>query len=460
MPVSPAFQLALEIYNLDHDPTAARREIWEILRPCMDAVANRYIERLAVHTPFYRELATTKKETLKQQISRFTQALFAKPFDEQWVADTKERVELEIQLALDMRNRCVISHVILAELCVQLSKRYRFSAAKALRLMEIAIGVLLLDTTNAVALHYNAAVREAKGRSGQLNSAVQCFSQAVAGVRHAVTSAVAALSATSNQLTGLADSAAGDANKAAAAADSAALSVDQMAAATEEMMTSISEIRRQASTSAAMAHQAVDNVNRANMTICSLSESVGKIDSVTGLISTIAEQTNLLALNATIEAARAGQAGRGFAVVANEVKALATQTSSATKEIGEQITSIKQTTLHSVEEIAGTGRVIGDIADMAESVAVAVDEQTTATSSIAQGISGAAGSASTVAIALKTVAETIRQTQALAASVLESSRQISERTHEIDVAVDNLLKTASMQNRFDKIADLNKEVAR
>lgn len=67
---------------------------------------------------------------------------------------------------------------------------------------------------------------------------------------------------------------------------------------------------------------------------------IGRVSGVADQIDAIARQTNLLALNATIEAARAGEAGRGFAVVAGEVKALAGQTSEATGEIAEILSTL------------------------------------------------------------------------------------------------------------------------
>jgi methyl-accepting chemotaxis protein PixJ len=80
-----------------------------------------------------------------------------------------------------------------------------------------------------------------------------------------------------------------------------------------------------------------------------LGEASQQISRVISLIDQIAMQTNLLSINASIEAARAGEEGKGFAVVAEEVGALATQSSDATKEVGTIIVGIQKEIAQVVE---------------------------------------------------------------------------------------------------------------
>jgi len=86
----------------------------------------------------------------------------------------------------------------------------------------------------------------------------------------------------------------------------------------------------------------IEATTQVSETIHLLAEKAAGISKVTRVISEIAEQTNLLSLNASIEAARAGEHGRGFAVVAQEVRKLAEESSTLTKEVFSLVTSIEK----------------------------------------------------------------------------------------------------------------------
>ena len=93
----------------------------------------------------------------------------------------------------------------------------------------------------------------------------------------------------------------------------------------------------------------IKSSDEVNNIILSNNESAEKIESASSMIESIAAQTNLLALNAAIEAARAGEAGRGFSVVADEIRKLAEQSNSFTKDIKAVISELKNKSYSAVE---------------------------------------------------------------------------------------------------------------
>ncbi|WP_270165113.1 methyl-accepting chemotaxis protein [Paenibacillus sp. SYP-B4298] len=95
-------------------------------------------------------------------------------------------------------------------------------------------------------------------------------------------------------------------------------------------------------------------------TIEELSRKAQGITKITKTISEIAEQTNLLSLNASIEAARAGEHGRGFAVVAQEVRNLAEESSSSTKEVFGLVRGIEQSVKDAIEKIQANEQIVSE----------------------------------------------------------------------------------------------------
>ena len=195
------------------------------------------------------------------------------------------------------------------------------------------------------------------------------------------------------------------------------------------------------SQSAEIAGKAVTDAERTNVQVQGLAEAAQKIGEVVQLITDIASQTNLLALNATIEAARAGDAGKGFAVVASEVKNLANETAKATEEITAQIGAIQQATQDAVVAIQTISGTIGQINEIATTIASAVEEQGAATQEIARNVQQAAAGTQEVSSNIAGVTQAAGETGSAAGQMLSASGELSHQGEALRGEVDRFLAT-------------------
>jgi GAF domain-containing protein len=144
----------------------------------------------------------------------------------------------------------------------------------------------------------------------------------------------------------------------------------------DQLIGSVSQIAESAAQATTFANDVADSTRDVVDRVALLEESSTEIGKIVAVINAIAEQTNLLALNATIEAARAGEAGRGFAVVAGEVKELAAQTGTATRDVGGKVEAIQAGTRAVSEAIALINDGTQRLGEMQTSLAATLEEQT------------------------------------------------------------------------------------
>jgi methyl-accepting chemotaxis protein len=206
----------------------------------------------------------------------------------------------------------------------------------------------------------------------------------------AVGSAAGSLDATATSLATHAATTAGEVTRLSTSGEQVSKMVVQVAAASEQLASSIREIASNTSQATQVVANAVTESRSAATSITELGASSARIGDIVGVIQGLAEQTNLLALNATIEAARAGDAGRGFAVVASEVKKLSLQVRSASADIQQLATGIRDRTEAVVQTVSRIGQVVGAIDGLQSSIAAAVEEQSVTVTQISNDAAHAA----------------------------------------------------------------------
>jgi methyl-accepting chemotaxis protein len=365
-------------------------------------------------------LKNNRNQTIAALVSHFEQ-LLTLGLDSQH-ADRLEKIHQSL-LDLGTDARAILAsgaHVFeaaskaMASGFLPVSKQSMIDLAILQRLIACDTGIML-------AASFSSVQSQEKQKNDLIAQEVSRFSQSISVATEKLHSASTAVESAARTVASTAADALQQSRAAADAAEQGTTSLTTSAASTQELSHATSELLRRSNVGRDAVEGAETAVARARDAITNLKQSTQKIDSIAGLISSIAEQTNLLALNATIEAARAGDAGRGFAVVAQEVKALANETSKATREIVAQIAAVQSGTDQSVDEIGAIHTAMTRLSQNAGEVATAVDEQNALTSeltrnlheTVKQVMAAGEGYSATSGLIEKTSAESERLQEAL-----------------------------------------------
>ena len=365
--------------------------------------------------------------------------IFSGEMDEAYVARLREISERETQSGFGPRIHLGCGIHLASHLFAELGRRNRWSGPRTAAACGRLMRYITVDALNAIAMDQAGLKRSLDERRAAVEQAIGDFTGGAGAVSKTISRAAEAVETTAAAASSASENARYQIDLADQAARTSIGLITRTAQATSELSESIGSIGEQATNTLAVTNRASQDIAEMNRTMQKLAAAVEQIGSVVGLIAEIASQTNLLALNATIEAARAGEAGRGFAVVASEVKSLASQTSRATADIGDQIGAIQEATRKSVEQIAAVVSTIDQLAGFTKAISDAARDQTMSTAEIADNAREAAASAHRVGEAADTVRSALDRLNGAGAEMRQRSAELAGQSTGLRTELDTFV---------------------
>lgn len=200
----------------------------------------------------------------------------------------------------------------------------------------------------------------------------------------------------------------------------------------------------------------IEATNQVSQTIQVLARQADGISKITRTISELAEQTNLLSLNASIEAARAGEHGRGFAVVAQEVRKLAEESSSSTKEVFTLVKGIEQGIKEAIANIQTNEEVVRTQTELISETEKVFKEIVNSIEFITEAIAAFARESDVMLDGAQTISSAISNISAITQESAAGTEQVSASMNEQISTVQEMAESTALLQQ--KVVQLQRTI--